>query len=215
MGCLFLLLPIIIVLPLIFVLVFFNIITISFGQLGLSNSTALILLGATLVGSVINIPLTSRPVEYEKPQPFYSQFIYYFPPRVTRQVIAVNVGGAIIPTIFAAYLLPRSPLVPTLLATLIAALVSRLLARIVPGVGIVMPAWIPPLVSGILALLLAHSNPAPVAYISGTVGTLIGADLLNWPNFKKLGGHMLSIGGAGVFDGIFLAGIIAVLITTI
>jgi uncharacterized membrane protein len=54
-----------------------------------------------------------------------------------------------------------------------------------------------------------------VAYISGTLGTLIGGDLLNWPNFKKLGAHMISIGGAGVFDGVFLAGVLAVLITKI
>ena len=78
-----------------------------------------------------------------------------------------------------------------------------------------MPAFIPPLVSAGLALLLAHDNPAPVAYISGTLGTLIGADLLNWPSFKRLGSHMISIGGAGVFDGVFLAGILAVVITSI
>ncbi len=93
------------------------------------------------------------------------------------------------------------------------ALVTRLLSKPVPGVGIVMPAWIPPLVAALLAFLLARGNPAPVAYISGTVGTLIGADLLNWPNFKKLGSQLISIGGAGVFDGIFLAGIVAALLT--
>jgi uncharacterized membrane protein len=78
-----------------------------------------------------------------------------------------------------------------------------------------LPGFIPPLVSAGLAILLARDNPAPVAFISGTLGTLIGADLLNWPNFKKLGAHMISIGGAGVFDGIFLAGILAVLISSI
>ena len=75
-----------------------------------------------------------------------------------------------------------------------------------------MPGWIPPLISAGLALLLARENPAPAAYISGTIGTLIGADLLNWPNFNKLGAHLISIGGAGVFDGIFLSGIVAALI---
>ena len=76
-----------------------------------------------------------------------------------------------------------------------------------------MPVWISPLISAGLAFLLARDNPAPVAYISGVVGTLIGADLLNWPNFKKLGSHLVSIGGAGVFDGIFLSGMVAALIT--
>jgi len=133
------------------------------------------------------------------------------PPRVTHQVIAVNVGGAVVPVGFALYLLPRAPLVPALLTTLTVTAVSRLLARLVPGVGIILPAWIPPLVSAGLAFLLARENPSPVAYIAGTVGTLIGADLLNWTNFKRLGAHMISVGGAGVFDGIFLAGVIAAL----
>jgi uncharacterized membrane protein len=94
-------------------------------------------------------------------------------------------------------------------------LIVRLIARPVPGTGITVPAFVPPLLSAGLAILLARNDPAPVAYISGTLGTLIGGDLLNWPNFKKLGSHMISIGGAGVFDGVFLAGVLAVLITKI
>ncbi len=211
MGCLALILPLLIALPIIFLLIFLNVITISFGKLGLSPEAALVLLMSTLIGGMINIPLSHRRISYEQPQPLYSRFLFYLPPRVTHQVIAVNVGGAIIPVGFALYLLPRAPLVPALLTTLTVTAVSRLLARLVPGVGIILPAWIPPLVSAGLAFLLARENPAPVAYIAGTVGTLIGADLLNWTNFKRLGAHMISVGGAGVFDGIFLAGVIAAL----
>ena len=69
-----------------------------------------------------------------------------------------------------------------------------------------------PLFSAALALLLSRDNPAPMAYISGVLGALIEADLLNWSNFKKLGAHVISIGGAGVFDGILLTGIVAALI---
>jgi len=212
MGCFGLLLPILILLPIILLLVLFNVITISLGKLGLSPPAALALLLATLIGGLINVPVSRRRIVYEEPQPFYLLYFFYLPPRVTHQVIAVNVGGALIPVGFALYLLPRAPLLPTLVATAVAIVVARLLARPVAGVGIVMPAWIPPLVSAGLAFLLARENPAPVAYISGTVGTLIGADLLNWPSFKKLGAHLISIGGAGVFDGIFLSGIIAALI---
>jgi uncharacterized membrane protein len=212
MGCLALFLPILIVLPIIFLLILFDIISISFTKLGLSSGTGIALLIATLVGSMVNIPISSRRIVYEQPLPFYSRYLFYLPPRVSHQVIAVNLGGAIIPIGFALYLLQRTPLLPALIATLIIVLVTRLLARPVAGVGIVMPAWIPPLISAGLAYLLARDNPAPVAYISGTVGTLIGADLLNWPNFNKLGAQMISIGGAGVFDGIFLSGIVAALI---
>ena len=88
--------------------------------------------------------------------------------------------------------------------------VAKLMAKPKPGVGIVMPAFIPPLVAAAAALILAPQGcTAPVAYVAGTMGTLIGADLLNWKYFKSLGGQMVSIGGAGIFDGIFLVGIIA------
>lgn len=213
MGCLGLILPILIALPVVLLLIFLNIITISFGKLGLSPESAIALLLAVLTGSLINIPVSRRRIVYEKPRPFYSRFFFYLPPAVTRQVIAVNVGGAIIPVGFALYLLPRAPMVPTLIVTAVVIIATRLLARPVAGVGIVMPAWISPLISAGLAFLLARDNPAPVAYISGVLGTLIGADLLNWPRFKKLGAQLISIGGAGVFDGIFLSGIIAALIT--
>jgi uncharacterized membrane protein len=215
MGCLGLLLPLLIILPLLIVLLLFNIVAISYGELGLSQTTAIALLIATLVGGMINIPISRRQIEYQEPQTLFSQFFFYTPPRVATQTIAVNLGGAVIPVGFAIYLMPRAPWLPTLISTLAVIIVARLLSRPVPGMGIVMPAFIPPIVSAGLAFLLARSHPAPVAFISGTLGTLIGADLLNWPNFKKLGSHVISIGGAGIFDGVFLAGILAVLISSL
>jgi len=215
MGCLALLLPIIVILPLVIILLLFNVITISYAKLGLSESTTIILLVSTLIGGFINIPVSRRRIVLTEPQPFFSRFFFYTPPRVATQTVAVNVGGAIIPVAFAIYLMPKADWLATLIATLAVIVISRLIARPVPGMGIVMPAFVPPLVSAGLAFLLARDNPAPVAYISGTLGTLIGADLLNWPNFKKLEAHMISIGGAGVFDGIFLAGILAVLLASI
>jgi uncharacterized membrane protein len=41
---------------------------------------------------------------------------------------------------------------------------------------------------------------------------LIGADLRNLDTLHGLGAPIASIGGAGTFDGIFLTGIIAVLL---
>jgi uncharacterized membrane protein len=215
MGCLSLRLILIIVLPILVLLLLLNVVTVSFSELGLSQTAAVFLLVATVVGSMINIPISSRQIEYEQPQPFLNRYFFYLPPKVATQVIAINLGGAIIPTGFALYLMPRAPLVPTLFTTLAVLIVARIVARPVSGMGIVMPAFISPLISAGMALLLARSHPAPVAYISGTLGTLIGADLLNWPSYKKLGAHIISIGGAGVFDGVFLSGILAVLISSI
>jgi uncharacterized membrane protein len=211
MGCLGLLLLILITLPVFFSLIFLNIVTISLGKLGLSPGAAFALLFAMLVGSMINVPISRRRIAYRSVRPYYMHFFFYVPPVVTEQVITVNIGGAVIPVCFALYLLPLAPLVSTILATAVMVVVARL-ARPIAGTGITMPFWIPPLFSAGLAMVLASDNPAPVAYISGVLGTLIGADLLNWPNFKKLGAQVISIGGAGVFDGVFLTGIVAALI---
>jgi uncharacterized membrane protein len=70
-------------------------------------------------------------------------------------------------------------------------------------------------VTGVVALLLSRRYAAPLAYIGGSLGTLIGADLLNLGNLQGLGAPVASIGGAGTFDGIFVTGILAVLIASI
>lgn len=213
MGCIALMLPVLIALPLVLGLVFFNVVTLSLEKLGLSPEAAVALLVATLIGSLINIPISRHRIEYEEPHPTYSGFLYYLPPKTREQVVAINVGGAIIPVGVSIYLIPMAPLWQTVVATAVVAVVAKFLARPVPGVGIVMPGWVPPLISAALALLLARENPAPVAFVAGTLGTLVGADLLNWRSFKKLGSQTVSIGGAGVFDGIFLSGIVASLLT--
>jgi len=78
----------------------------------------------------------------------------------------------------------------------------------------VVPVFVPPVLSALLAIVLAPGFAAPCAYIAGTVGTLVGADLLNLHRMKGFGG-VVSIGGAGVFDGVFLVGIVAVLLTAL
>jgi len=193
---------------------FFNITALSFAKLGLSPLGAMLLFTSILFGSVINIPVSRKRIYIEDPYPYRFPFFYYYPPRVREQVIAVNLGGAVIPTLFSLYLLFfKAPFIPSLIATAVITFVSKKLARPVPGVGISMPAFIPPLIAAALALILAKENAAPVAFISGVLGTLIGADLLNLHYLDELGAQVLSIGGAGVFDGIFLVGVVAAFLT--
>ena len=92
----------------------------------------------------------------------------------------------------------------------IVAAVVFFVARPVGGVGVQVPIFLPPLMAAAVALLLSRDHAAPLAYISGTLGTLIGADVLNLGNLA--GVRVASIGGAGTFDGVFLTGIIAVLL---
>jgi uncharacterized membrane protein len=99
-----------------------------------------------------------------------------------------------------------------LLGAAIVAVVAHAFARVVPGVGIAISMFIPPLTAALVGLVLSWRRAPPVAYVAGSMGTLIGADLLNLGRVAELGAPVLSIGGAGTFDGVFLTGIIAGLI---
>jgi uncharacterized membrane protein len=131
-------------------------------------------------------------------------------------VIALNVGGAIIPGLMSFYLLAKNRLWGRgLVATAVVALVCHQLAYPVAGLGIDEPVFVPAITTAIVALLLSPQDAAPLAYISGSLGTLIGADLLNLGKIQGLGAPVASIGGAGTFDGIFLTGNVAVLLASI
>ena len=73
----------------------------------------------------------------------------------------------------------------------------------------------PVVVTAIVAMLLSREDSVPLAYIAGSLGTLIGADLTNLDKVRGLGAPVASIGGAGTFDGIFLTGILAVLLASL
>jgi uncharacterized membrane protein len=88
----------------------------------------------------------------------------------------------------------------------------HLIAQPVKGLGIAVPALIPPVMAAAIALIISPQQAPMIAYISGTLGSLIGADLLNLKKIPDLGAPVASIGGAGTFDGIFLTGIISVLL---
>ncbi|HUU08882.1 MAG TPA: DUF1614 domain-containing protein [Dehalococcoidales bacterium] len=207
-GCL-LLVFFILFLPVLFLLIFFNVTTFSLGRLGVSPETALLILLFILIGSIINIPLTKKTAYYSRRR----LFGWFEVPVRYESGLAINLGGAIIPLILSIYLLLRVPLWPVAAATVVMIVICKFMTRAVPGRGLTIPMFIPPILAALLAILLAREFAAPCAYISGVLGTLIGGDLLNLGKARKLGVGMVSIGGAGVFDGIFLVGIVSVLLT--
>jgi uncharacterized membrane protein len=189
-------------------------------SLGVRSSTALLLLFGSLVGSYFNITVAHLPPEQVVSGEVRNYFgMYWVVPQVRNwpgTAIAVNVGGAVIPTLMSLYLLfTRHLWLKGSIATAIVALVLHWLAQPVPGVGIAVPIFLPALVTAIVALVLAGEHAAPLAYISGSMGTLIGADLTNLYQVRGLGAPVASIGGAGTFDGIFLTGILAVLLASL
>jgi len=186
-------------------------------SLGVSPRTALLLLLGSLIGSYFNIPVAVLPpeqVESDKVIEFYGmQYTVPVVENLPGTVIAINVGGAVIPTIMSIYLLASRGLwVSGTIATAIVAIVLHWLADPVPGVGIAVPIFVPAIVTAVISLLLSRRDAAPLAYISGSMGTLIGADLTSFDKVAGLGAPVASIGGAGTFDGIFLTGILAVLL---
>ncbi len=117
----------------------------------------------------------------------------------------MNVGGALIPVAMSLYLLIRHALwLRGLVATIVVAAICHWLSQPIRGLGIAEPVFVPALTCGIVALILAREYAAPLAYISGSLGTLIGADLLILGSVRGLDAPVASIGGAGTFDGILL-----------
>ena len=202
-----------------FIFVHIGLITIAAGKLGLSGDQVFLFLLGSLIGSHVNIPVKriKREEEVFVDEVVVSFFgMRYVVPRIREPrytVIAVNVGGCVIPVLVSLYLMAKNGLFFTpLMATAVVAMVCYKLARPVPGVGIAVPMFIPPLLAALVALVLAPEKAPVVAYISGTLGTLIGADLLHLKDVERLKAPVASIGGAGTFDGIFLTGIIAVIL---
>jgi len=192
----------------------------AYESLGVSSNAAMFLLFATLIGSIFNIPIAELPPERVVSDQIIDFFgMRYVVPVVSDwggTVVAVNVGGAVIPTMMSIYLLIKSELwAKGLVATAIVALVIHWMANPVPGLGIAVPVFMPVLVTAIVAVILSREESAPLAYISGSLGTLIGADLTNLGKVRGLGAPVVSIGGAGTFDGIFLTGILAVLLASL
>ena len=189
-------------------------------RIGLGASTALILLAASLAGSYLNIPVAQLPQQHIISGQVISFYgMYYVVPAVgdwPGTVIAVNVGGAVIPGLLSFYLLVRYRLwLLGGLAIVIVAAVCYSLAQPVPGLGIALPVFVPPSSAAVVALILSRAHAPALAYIGGSIGCLVGADLLSLDKIQGLGAPVASIGGAGTFDGIFLTGAFAVLLASI
>jgi uncharacterized membrane protein len=191
-----------------------------YAALGLDPGVATLVLFGSLIGSYINLPLVRLPEQRVVSREVVEVFGVPFLAPVTVDwpgtILAINVGGAVIPIMLSFYLLLRYDLWWLgAAATAIVAFVVHRMATPIPGVGISVPTFAPPLLAAGVALVLSRRLAAPIAYIGGSLGVLVGADLLNLGRLRSLGAPVASIGGAGTFDGIFLTGVIAVLLASL
>jgi len=202
------------------VFIFTGVAGIAFVKAGIPRFMIPLLLTSMILFSTINIPIIRR--EYSRIGIFFEEYSFLgityrvpvFRSRRMETVIAVNIGGAVIPCIIALYIIISYWIYmwEMLTSIILVAIVTNIVAKPVKGIGIVAPALVPPLIAAIVAFITVPLNPAPIAFVSGTLGTLIGADLLNLHRIHDLEARFVSIGGAGIFDGIFLSGILAALL---
>ncbi|HEY3065416.1 MAG TPA: DUF1614 domain-containing protein [Methylomirabilota bacterium] len=206
-----------VILALLVFLIEVRVLSYAYRKIGVSPRWVFAVLVLTLIGSQINIPLYGKSVPRVIPPREIERFgrVYIVPPAPARgtTVVAINVGGALIPILISLYLFIRSRMpVRMLVAVAIVAVIVNRLAQVVPGVGIAVPMFVPPLAAAAVGFVLAPRRAPPLAYVAGSMGALIGADLWNLTKIEALGAPIVSIGGAGTFDGVFLTGIIAGLI---
>ncbi|HWG92356.1 MAG TPA: DUF1614 domain-containing protein, partial [Candidatus Thermoplasmatota archaeon] len=173
----------------------------AFSSVGFSRGEVTFIVLGSILGGLINIPLFAS----------------------NGWLLAINVGGAVVPVVVAILLMRRFPglLQEALVAITFVAIAAYLVTDVTPeGVTSPFPLFlIPVAVASIFSLLAfwrdaAHS--APLAYIGGTLGVLIGADLVRIPEILAqpvpAEGAIASIGGASIYDMVFLTGVFAVLL---
>jgi len=198
--------------PFLVILGFFHLIRIGFENLGIAPEAVIVILILMLVGSLINIPLGRRRIMEVEEVHFFGMMRKK---KFVAQGLSINIGGAIIPLLISLYLLTKVPLDLVIIPVVLMVVISNRLARLIPGKGIAVPALLSAVIVAIIAFIAAPEFAPLVAFIAGTFGVLIGADLLHLPSVMRKGQGILSIGGAGVFDGIFLIGIISALLAGI
>ena len=201
-------------------LIEFGVLSYAYSRMGISSGWMVAILVAALLGSAVDIPVAvvpTRIVRVEVPVRMFG-LVYRVPALVRERgsVVAVNVGGALVPVAVSVYLVLAADLgLAAIPATAAVTVVVFAVARPVPGLGVVTPAFVPPAAAAMSAVLLGGPHVAAIAFVAGTIGTLLGADVLTLPRVRELGAPIVSIGGAGTFDGIFLAGVLGVLLASL
>lgn len=213
-----------IVLPFLLVLFVFTGTAVFQIVFGVDGNTALTIFALILFGSLINIPIYEKEgIEYETRYRVFG-FIYTVRRR-RKMIVAVNLGGCVFPSILAlkalSDLLRHMSIELWLFVLILTSVVIYSFAKPVPGVGIVVPMLIPPLTATFFSFIAISMVNLPLillpklAFSTGVLSALFGADILHMKDLDRIGSGVVSIGGAGTFDGIFLTGIFAVIFSVL
>ncbi|CAG0965297.1 hypothetical protein METP3_01102 [Methanosarcinales archaeon] len=151
------------ILVLILIFVSLNIFGTAFRKLGFPPEYSVYFLFLSLLGGNVNLPV-----------------------KVEKITITINLGGAVIPIVMSGFLSTMVSPVDVIIAVLIMTFLIHSIARPVIGRGIAIHALLPPFLAAATALIISPHNAPLIAYISGTLGCLIGIDLLNLKKYLIL-----------------------------
>src|SRR5207245_10719804 len=164
----------------------------AYSQLGIAPGYFFTWLFLSLAGSYVNLPIMRfAPEQMTRLEeiPFYG--VPYVIPTVETwpgTILAVNVGGAIIPVLLSLVLIVKNNLYRNAAwGVAVVSLACYLLAEPVPGLGIAIPVFYLPVIAAVVALLRSRRLAAPPASVCGSLGPLIGADLIHLHDFRRLG----------------------------
>ncbi len=190
-----------VVLIILSILIYFGFAHRVLDRLRLTDRGALLIIGLMIVGSFITIPLVK-----------------------TAPAVSANLGGSVVPIGLAVYLLIKAgttkervrALVATAATVIIIGFINRFLLTGDPwhsGADILDPLYIFAIVAALTAYIVGRSRRS--AFIAATLG-ILSLDIFHYANLLRTGipGKVV-FGGAGIFDSVIIAGIIAVLLAEI
>ncbi|MGI6226058.1 MAG: DUF1614 domain-containing protein [Peptococcales bacterium] len=187
----------VIILLAISILIYFGLAQRVLDRMRLSDKSAFLVIAALIVGSFIDIPLYRGNIN-----------------------ISINVGGGIVPLALSGYLLSKAGTSKEKIRALVGALITGIIIYLIGSVlmrgghnefnTILDPIYIYPLVAGLTAYIIGRSRRA--AFIAATIGVLLLDIFHTFYLLSKGIPGTVHVGGAGAFDSIVLAGIIAVLL---
>src|SRR5207249_5235702 len=169
------------------VLVEMRVMNYAYRKVGVRPRYAFAVMLVSLLGSAVNIPPYSVPTRRLVSPHEVSMFgRTYIVPETLEEgatLVALNVGGALIPILVSIYLLLRTRMYGRMLigVALVAAVVHSL-AHIVPGIGIAVPMIAPPLVAAAVGPVLSFRGAPPIASVAWSLCTVICGFLLDLPD---------------------------------
>ncbi|MEM1626728.1 MAG: DUF1614 domain-containing protein [Sulfolobaceae archaeon] len=174
----------------------------------------------SLLTSPINIIIKKIPRKdiLEQVDVIYFFGIPFYFPRIKIvddfTIIAINIGGAIVPLLVSFLLLSTFKefnLLKILVIIILSTIFSNKTSKVIAGLGVIANPYLSPILNGTLSFILFQQQLSliPIStYIATVIGAIVGADLLNLKKIIETRPQLISIGGLGTFDGIYVSGLI-------